>query len=323
MLKIEEYRQIIDEQIQMLGGMKRPEGLYDPVRYILSLGGKRLRPVLCLASASLFGEYSAALMPALGIEVFHNFTLLHDDIMDQSDVRRNHPTVHKKWDNNTAILSGDAMLIKAYELISKSPVGVLPQVLEVFNKTAIEVCEGQQFDMEFEKTSDVTEEGYLDMIRLKTAVLIGGSMKIGGILGGGSLRDCALLYKFGLDIGMAFQLQDDWLDVFGDQETFGKKIGSDILNNKKTFLLISALNRLEKASKKELLHWINRKEYEAHEKINAVTRLFQEAGVSEVLIQKRDDYFKRSLENLGKINGDHEMKQEIENFVHKLMARSR
>ncbi|SFE67203.1 polyprenyl synthetase family protein [Thermophagus xiamenensis] len=323
MLKIEEYRQIIDEQIQMLGGMKRPEGLYDPVRYILSLGGKRLRPVLCLASASLFGEYSAALMPALGIEVFHNFTLLHDDIMDQSDVRRNHPTVHKKWDNNTAILSGDAMLIKAYELISKSPVGVLPQVLEVFNKTAIEVCEGQQFDMEFEKTSDVTEEGYLDMIRLKTAVLIGGSMKIGGILGGGSLRDCALLYKFGLDIGMAFQLQDDWLDVFGDQETFGKKIGSDILNNKKTFLLISALNRLEKASKKELLHWINRKEYEAHEKINAVTRLFQEAGVSEVLIQKRDDYFTRSLENLGKINGDHEMKQEIENFVHKLMARSR
>ena len=323
MLKIEEYRQIIDEQIQMLGGMKRPEGLYDPVRYILSLGGKRLRPVLCLASASLFGEYSAALMPALGIEVFHNFTLLHDDIMDQSDVRRNHPTVHKKWDNNTAILSGDAMLIKAYELISKSPVGVLPQVLEVFNKTAIEVCEGQQFDMEFEKTSDVTEEGYLDMIRLKTAVLIGGSMKIGGILGGGSLRDCALLYKFGLDIGMAFQLQDDWLDVFGDQETFGKKIGSDILNNKKTFLLISALNRLEKASKKELLHWINRKEYVAHEKINAVTRLFQEAGVSEVLIQKRDDYFTRSLENLGKINGDHEMKQEIENFVHKLMARSR
>ncbi|MGQ1890039.1 polyprenyl synthetase family protein [Thermophagus sp. OGC60D27] len=323
MLKIEDYRQIVEDQLQMMGGMKRPEGLYDPVRYILSLGGKRLRPVLCLASASLFGDYTSALMPALGIEVFHNFTLLHDDIMDQSDVRRNHATVHKKWDNNTAILSGDVMLIKAYELISKSPVGVLPQVLEVFNKTAIEVCEGQQFDMEFEKSTDVTEAGYLDMIRLKTAVLIGGSMKIGGILGGGSLRDCGLLYKFGQDIGMAFQLQDDWLDVFGNQETFGKKIGSDILNNKKTFLLISALNRLEKELKKELLDWMQRKEYDADEKISAVTRLFNEAGVSEIVIQKRDDYFARSLENFEKINGDREIKQEIENFAHKLMARSR
>ena len=323
MLKIEDYRQIVEDQLQMMGGMKRPEGLYDPVRYILSLGGKRIRPALCMASASLFGDYTPALMPALGIEVFHNFTLLHDDIMDQSDVRRNHPTVHKKWDNNTAILSGDVMLIKAYELICKSPVGVLPQVLEVFSQTATEVCEGQQFDMEFEKSTDVTEDGYLDMIRLKTAVLIGGSMKIGGILGGGSLRDCALLYKFGQDIGMAFQLQDDWLDVFGDQKTFGKRIGSDILNNKKTFLLISALNRLEKELKKELLGWLQRKEYDADEKISAVTRLYNEAGVSEIVAQKRDDYFTRSLENIEKVNGDREIKQEIENFAHQLMARSR
>ncbi|MDI3520827.1 MAG: geranylgeranyl diphosphate synthase, type [Anaerophaga sp.] len=323
MLRIDEYRSIIEDQLQMIGGMKRPEGLYEPVKYILSLGGKRLRPVLCLASAGLFGDYSPALMPALGLEVFHNFTLLHDDIMDRSDVRRNHETVHKRWDDNTAILSGDLMLIKSYELISKSPVGVLPQVLEVFNKTAIEVCEGQQFDMEFEKTTDVTEEGYLDMIRLKTAVLIGASMKIGGILGGGSLRDCSLLYKFGQDIGMAFQLQDDWLDVFGNQETFGKQIGSDILNNKKTFLLISTLNRLEKEPRKQLLDWLERKDYNADEKIAAVTQLYNEAGVSEIVTRKRDDFFFRSLENFEKINGDQEIKKEIENFAHKLMARAR
>ncbi|WP_462317422.1 polyprenyl synthetase family protein [Marinilabilia sp.] len=323
MSKIEEFRQIVEDQIQMLEGMKRPEGLYEPVRYVLSLGGKRLRPALCLASAALFGDYSTAVMPALGLEVFHNFTLLHDDIMDESEVRRNQPTVHKKWDNNTAILSGDAMLIKAYELMTKSPVGVLPQVLEVFNKTAMEVCEGQQFDMDFEKTIDVTEDGYLDMIRLKTAVLIGGSMKIGGILGGGSLRDCSLLYKFGQDIGMAFQLQDDWLDVYGDQMSFGKKIGNDILTNKKTFLLITALNRLENESKGELLSWIERKEYEADEKIAAVTSLFNEAGVSEIVQKKRDDYFFRSIENLEKINGNKEIKSELQSFAHKLMARAR
>ncbi len=321
--KIEEYRQVIEDQIKMIGGMKRPEGLYEPVKYVLSLGGKRLRPVLCLISADLFGDYSPAVIPALGLEVFHNFTLLHDDIMDQSMIRRNHPTVHEKWDNNTAILSGDAMLIKAYELITKSPVGVLPQVLEIFNQTAAEVCEGQQFDLDFEQTTDVTEEGYLDMIRLKTAVLIGGSMKIGGIIGGGSLKDCSLLYKFGQNIGMAFQLHDDWLDVYGDQETFGKKIGTDILTNKKTFLLITALNRLENENKKELLNWLERKDYENEDKIRAVTRLFSEAGVSEVVTKKRDDFFFQALEDLEKINGNKELKKELSALAHNLMIRVR
>jgi geranylgeranyl diphosphate synthase type II len=323
MSKIEDYRQIIEDQIQMLEGMKRPEGLYAPIKYVLSMGGKRLRPTLCLASAALFGDYSTAVLPAIGLEIFHNFTLLHDDIMDQAEVRRNQPTVHKKWDNNTAILSGDVMLIKAYELIIKSPVGVLPQVLEVFNQTATEVCEGQQLDMDFEKTIDVTEDGYLDMIRLKTAVLIGGSMKIGGILGGGNLRDCSLLYKFGLDIGMAFQLQDDWLDVYGDQKTFGKKIGNDILTNKKTILLITAINRLEKGSKKELLGWLERKEYQPDEKIAGVTGLFNEAGVSEIVREKRDQFFFRSIENLQKINGNKDIRSELESFAHDLMARAR
>jgi geranylgeranyl diphosphate synthase type II len=323
MSKIEEFRQIVEDQIRMLERPTRPEGLYDPVKYVLSLGGKRLRPALCLTSAALFGDYSAAVLPAIGLEVFHNFTLLHDDIMDQSLVRRNQPTVHEKWDNNTAILSGDVMLIKAYELISKSPVGVLPQVLEVFNKTATEVCEGQQFDMDFEKTTDVTEDGYLDMIRLKTAVFVGASMKVGGILGGGSLRDCSLLYKFGQDIGMAFQLQDDWLDVYGDPDSFGKKIGNDILTNKKTFLLITALNRLENESKKELLDWLERKEYLAEDKIAAVTRLFDEAGVSEISQKKRDDFFFRAIENLEKVGGNKDIRTELQTFAHKLMARAR
>jgi geranylgeranyl diphosphate synthase type II len=323
MSKIEEFRQIVEDQIRMLDRPTRPEGLYDPVKYVLSLGGKRLRPALCLTSAALFGDFSSAVFPAIGLEVFHNFTLLHDDIMDQSSVRRNQPTVHEKWDANTAILSGDVMLIKAYELMSKSPVGVLPQVFEVFNKTATEVCEGQQFDMDFEKTTDVTEDGYLDMIRLKTAALLGASMKIGGILGGGSLRDCSLLYKFGQDIGMAFQLQDDWLDVYGDQESFGKRIGNDILTNKKTFLLITALNRLENDSKKELLDWLERKEYLAEDKITAVTRLFDEAGISEITRKKRDDFFFRAIENLEKVGGNKEIRTELQNFAHELMARAR
>jgi len=323
MSKIEEYRRVVEDQLPLIEGMKRPEGLYEPVKYILSLGGKRLRPVLCLASAGLFGDYETAVMPALGLEVFHNFTLVHDDIMDNSEIRRNQPTIHKRWDSNTAILSGDAMLIKAFGLITKSPIGVLPQVLEVFNKTAAEVCEGQQLDMDFEETLDVTEEGYLDMIRLKTAVLIGGSMKIGGLVGGGSVRDHSLLYKFGQDIGMAFQLQDDWLDVYGDQNEFGKKIGSDILANKKTFLLISAMNRLEKSPKEELLGWIERKDYRADEKIKEVTALFDEAGVSDVVQNKRDEYFFRAIENFEKITGNKEVKNEIENLVHELMARAR
>jgi len=323
MSKIEEYRQVVEDQLPLIEGMKRPENLYDPVKYILSLGGKRLRPVLCLASAGLFGDYGVAVMPAIGLEVFHNFTLVHDDMMDNSEMRRNQPTIHKKWDHNTAILSGDAMLIKAFGLVTRSPIGVLPQVLEVFNKTAAEVCEGQQLDMDFEDTLDVTEEGYLDMIRLKTAVLIGGSMKIGGLVGGGSVRDNNLLYKFGQDIGMAFQLQDDWLDVYGDQNAFGKRIGSDILANKKTFLLITALNRLEKSAKEELLGWIERKEYRAEEKIGEVTRLFDEAGVSDVVQKKRDEYFFRALENFEKIAGNREIKKEIENLVHELMARAR
>ncbi len=323
MLKISDLKNLIETHLKTLEVPKQPKGLYSPIYYGLSMGGKRLRPSLCLASAALFGDYTPALKPACGLEVFHNFTLLHDDLMDHADLRRNQPTVHKKWDANTAILSGDAMLIKAYELISRSPAGALPQVLDVFNQTAIEVCEGQQYDMEFEKRDDVTVEEYLEMIRLKTAVLIGGSMKIGAIIGGAPPEDCNALYNFGQDIGLAFQLQDDWLDVFGSQKEFGKRIGGDILANKKTFLLISAISRLEGVKKGELLDWLQRKEYDAGEKIAAVTALFEQAGVSDLLCQTRNRLFNDSLEQLSKVGGDKEVKQMIEDFSCNLMERAR
>jgi geranylgeranyl diphosphate synthase type II len=323
MLKISDFKNLIETHLRTLEVPKQPKGLYSPIYYGLSMGGKRLRPSLCLASAAMFGDYTPALEPACGLEVFHNFTLLHDDLMDHADLRRNQPTVHKKWDANTAILSGDAMLIKAYELISRSPVGTLPQVLDVFSQTATEVCEGQQYDMEFEERDDVTVDQYLEMIRLKTAVLIGGSMKIGAIIGGASPEDCNALYNFGQDIGLAFQLQDDWLDVFGTQKEFGKVIGGDILANKKTFLLISALSRLEGGKKGELLDWLQRKEYDAEEKIAAVTALFEQAGVSDLLCQTRNRLFNDSLVQLSKIGGHQEVKQMIEDFSCNLMERAR
>ncbi len=323
MTKIEDFYDLIETQLKMLEIQKEPQGLYSPVNYVLSPGGKRLRPLLCLASAALFGDYGSSLMPAIGLEVFHNFTLLHDDIMDQADMRRNQATVHRKWNNNTAILSGDVMLIKAYEHVSKAPIGVLPQVLEVFNQTALEVCEGQQYDMEFEQLLNVSEDQYLEMIRLKTAVLIGASMKIGAIIGGGNLKDSTALYDFGQDVGLAFQLQDDWLDTYGNQKEFGKKIGGDILANKKTFLLISALSRLEGENKRELIEWLHRKEYDDAEKIAAVTTLFDEAGVSALLCEKRDRLCDHAFERLAKTGGDKSIKKDIEYLTRKLMERQR
>ncbi len=323
MLKISDFKDLIEAQLGALEVQKNPEGLYLPVYYVLSLGGKRLRPTLSLASAALFGDYLPALKPALGLEVFHNFTLLHDDIMDQADVRRNQPTVHKKWDANTAILSGDAMLIRAYQLMSQCPTEVLPLVLETFSQTALGVCEGQQYDMEFECQEGITVEQYLEMIRLKTAVLIGGSMKIGAIIGGGSPQDCSELYDFGQDVGLAFQLQDDWLDVYGSQKIFGKKIGGDILANKKTFLLITALSRLKGSKKRELLDWMQRKEYDEDEKIAAVTDLFEKADVSELLCEKRNRLFDGALKRLSTIGGNDEVKQMIGDYSRKLMDRER
>lgn len=223
-----------------------PAGLYDPLRYMMEIGGKRIRPRLCLTAYALYkdGFNEEILSPAAALEVFHSFTLIHDDIMDKAPVRRGVPTVYRKWNENTAILSGDVMLIESYKMIAKAPSTVLPQVLELFSKTAAEVCEGQQYDMEFEEQESVSMDNYLKMIGLKTAVLIACSAKTGAIIAGASQQDCERLYRFGYDLGIAFQIADDWLDTYGDQAVFGKAIGGDITNNKKTWLLTRAFEKV-------------------------------------------------------------------------------
>ena len=239
----------IEEALKgLFGGLKftpEPAGLYDPLRYMMEIGGKRIRPRLCLTTYSLYKDSftDEILSPAAALEVFHSFTLIHDDIMDKADVRRGVPTVYKKWNENTAILSGDVMSIESYKLLAKAPAAVLPQALELFSKTAAEVCEGQQYDMDFEDMESVPMESYMKMIGLKTAVLIACSAKMGALIAGASAQECNLLYKFGYDLGLAFQIADDWLDTYGDPAVFGKAIGGDIVNNKKTWLLTRAFEK--------------------------------------------------------------------------------
>lgn len=280
-----------------------PESLYKPIEYILSLGGKRLRPALVLVGCSLYSDnVESALKPALGIEVFHNFTLLHDDLMDEADKRRNKPTVHKLWNPNTAILSGDAMLIASYQLIGEVPPAYLPHVLPLFTETALAICGGQQYDMEFEQRMDVTEVEYLRMIEMKTAVLLACSLKTGAIIGGAPEQDAALLYNYGIDLGLAFQLQDDLLDVYGDPDSFGKNIGGDILCNKKTFLLINALERAGEEKKEEIREWLKRVDYDPQEKIAYFSCLYLELGVKEMTEQKILWYYNRAKSSLAALS---------------------
>jgi len=305
MYSVEQLQKIIDTEIKSrsvkLKELK-PANLYSPVNYSLEIGGKRLRPVLLLLSYNLFyDDIKAALSPAVAIEVFHNFTLLHDDIMDNADVRRNQPTVHNKFDENSAILSGDAMAFLAYKFLLESKSENLINVIELFSKTAIEVCEGQQFDMDFENRLDVTEIEYLEMIRLKTAVLLACSLKTGALLANADNEIVNQLYEFGINLGLAFQLQDDLLDSFGDQKTFGKKIGGDILSNKKTFLLIKALENCTPLEKTELLDWINKKDFVAEKKIEAVLNIYNKLNIKELTQAKIEYYFYGSssiLQNL-------------------------
>ena len=251
MYSFEQILQIVESHIERIKYNRRPQSLYLPVQYILSLGGKRIRPALMLMACNLYSEVvEKALQPAIGMEIFHNFTLLHDDLMDEADKRRNQLTVHKKWNANTAILSGDAMLILAYQLIGDTELPLLKNILEVFTATALEICEGQQYDMDFEQRVEVSEEEYIEMIRLKTAVLIACCLKSGALIGGASLVDANKLYQSGIYTGLAFQLQDDLLDTFGDSQTFGKNIGGDILCNKKTFLHIQMMKRASDTQKK-------------------------------------------------------------------------
>lgn len=303
MLSFNEILEKIEKEISQLSFEYPPKSLYDPIEYILSLGGKRIRPALALMACNLYQEnVSNAINPALGIEVFHNFTLLHDDLMDKADKRRGKPTVHKVWNDNTAILSGDAMLIAAYQLIGKTEPEHLKEVFDLFTTTALEICGGQQYDMGFESRTDVTEAEYIEMIRLKTAVLLACSLKTGAITGGASQEDATNLYEFGINIGLAFQLQDDLLDVYGDTATFGKNIGGDIICNKKTFLLIHAFE-LASAEQKEILNsWINKDTFNPEEKIEAITGIYNELQLKDITAVKMQGYYDKAMEHLDKLN---------------------
>lgn len=303
---------------------RSPEGLYAPVTYVLSLGGKRIRPVLMLLAYNLYKEdVESILSQAVGIEMYHNYTLLHDDLMDKADMRRGKPTVHKRWDENAAILSGDAMIILAYQfLMQDCPAEYVKPVMEVFSQTALEVCEGQQWDMEFETRQDVTVGEYIGMIRLKTSVLLAGALKVGAILGGASVQDAQTLYDFGIRIGLAFQLQDDWLDVYGDPKVFGKNIGGDILCNKKTFMLITAFEKADEETRADLLRWVTAKEFEPARKIAAVTAIYNKVKAGDICQAKVEAYYQEGMRLLEQVQVEQGCKCFLQEFVTGLMHRN-
>ena len=283
--------QLVNNYLDHLPYDRKPLSLYEPVRYVLSLGGKRIRPVLMLLSYNMFkDDPESILSSACALETYHNYTLLHDDLMDNADLRRGHETVHRRWDANTAILSGDSMLVLAYERMQQCRPDKLAEVLALFTETALEIGEGQQYDMDFEHRTDVSEAEYIEMIRLKTSVLLACATKMGAILADAPEQDAEALYKFGEQMGLAFQLQDDFLDVYGDTRVFGKAIGGDITSNKKTFMLINALNLANEQQRKELLHWVTAENFDRDEKVKAVTRLYNEIGIDR-LAQERIAYY--------------------------------
>lgn len=324
MFKFEEIQNIINIEIEKLNFNTEPVELYEPISYVLSGNGKRLRPCLTLLSCNLFSEdIKTAVKPAVGIEMFHNFTLLHDDIMDKADLRRNKPTVHKKWNDNVAILSGDAMMIKAYEFFFDLKPEVFIKAIEIFNKAALQVCEGQQYDMNFETQNNVTSDNYLQMITLKTAVLLAAALKIGAIIGGASDSDADLLYNFGINLGIAFQLQDDYLDVYGDAKTFGKQIGGDIVSNKKTYMLISAIEIAKGEIKDKLLGLLNNKYVEPDEKIIEVTAIYNELDIPELTKKKLNYYHNLAINNINLVSASNEKKMELSNLSCKLLKREK
>lgn len=299
-----------------------PKNLYQPVGYALGMGGKRIRPVMVLMASNLFtDEISKALPAALAIEVFHNFTLLHDDIMDQAEMRRNSPSVHKKYNQNIAILSGDAMSIMAYKYLQKTETRNLDSMIRLFSQTALEVCEGQQFDMDFETRIDVSITEYLNMIRLKTAVLLACSLKMGALSADAPAKTADLLYDFGLDLGIAFQLQDDLLDIFADQEKFGKKIGGDIVSNKKTFLLLTALEIADGKTKNELLEWMGKISFDGQAKIEAISSIYKKLNIKEITEKCIDHYYQSAVNVWNKIDLPQENKSELLLLANLIMNR--
>lgn len=322
LLKSDEILGIVNDYIQHMPFDRKPVSLYEPIRYVLSMGGKRMRPVLMLLAYNLFkDDPQSILSSACALETYHNYTLLHDDLMDNADLRRGHETVHKKWNANTAILSGDSMLVLAYKLMADCRQDKLKEVLDIFTETALEIGEGQQYDMDFENRMDVREDEYIEMIRLKTSVLLACALKIGAVLADAGAADADRLYSFGEKIGLAFQLQDDFLDVYGDTKVFGKAIGGDIVSNKKTYMLINAFLRADEEQKAELTRWVEAKEFDEQEKIAAVTRLYNAIGIDRLAEQKIESFFNEALKCLDAVSIDADRKQMLVEYVYKLMKR--
>jgi len=318
----------IRELFDNLTFTQEPRGLYDPLRYMMEIGGKRIRPRLCLTAYALYKDSfcEEVLSPAAAMEVFHSFTLIHDDIMDKADVRRGVPTVYRKWDENTAILSGDVMSIESYKLIAKAPAEIVPKALELFSKTAAEVCEGQQYDMEFEDMEFVPMDDYLKMIGLKTAVLIACSAKMGALVAGASEHEAELLYKYGYDLGIAFQIADDWLDTYGDPKVFGKAIGGDILNNKKSWLMTRAFGKASEETRAKLLEAMVMPittEEEKAAKIDAVKAIYAELEVGEEAKQEIIRFHSQSLSHATALNLQPEAYSLLENYAKKLIGRTK
>ncbi len=324
MLTFNQYLERVNAAIENLPYPAQPAHLYEPISYTMALGGKRIRPVLVLmACEAVGGDIEKAIMPAVGLEMYHNFTLLHDDVMDKADIRRGKPTVHVKWDDNTAILSGDAMLTMATQLIARADAAVMPQVMELFNRTAMEIYEGQQYDMDFESRGDVTVEEYIAMIRLKTSVLLGCACKMGALIGGADEATAQRFYEIGENLGLAFQLQDDMLDVWGDEATFGKAIGGDIMNNKKTFLLINACQRATDDNRIELALWLNTENASRAVKVPAVTAIYERLGLKELSEAEIAKYNDKAMAAVFETAVDETAKKAFIDLISRLVKRDR
>ena len=318
MKSISDLQEIIEQELSNINIPKSPENLYKPINYVIGLGGKRIRPILVLIAHQLFGrDFKNALAPALGIEIFHNFTLLHDDIMDNAHLRRGKKTVHEKWNNNVAILSGDTMLVQAYQLMTNVDSSLVQEVLNIFSQTSIKVCEGQQWDMDFETKSDVSLSEYIKMIEYKTAVLLAASLQIGGITGGANTEQQNHLYEFGRNLGIAFQLKDDLLDVFGSPDAFEKKVGGDIMANKKTFLYLKALQLADDVVKKQLQDHYTSEDSEG--KISAVKGIFKNLDIEKHTVDMMKAYYTKAMKHLDAIDSDN--KAPLIAFSEKLMDR--
>ncbi len=323
MHSIKQYQAYIVDYIESQNLVKEPKNLYEPIHYILALGGKRMRPILTLMAAEVFNaDYKKALPAALAVEVFHNFSLVHDDIMDDAPLRRGRETVHEKWNINTGILSGDAMLILAYQYFEQYEPAVFRALARLFSKTAIEVCEGQQWDVDFENRDDVTVPQYLKMIEYKTAVLVAAAMKMGAIIAETSQENANLIYDFGLNLGLAFQLQDDYLDAFGNPETFGKQVGGDIIENKKTYLYLKAVAFSKKEEAEQLMHLFSIQPSDNSDKINSVKEIFNVSGASKATQDAIHDYTFKAFETLNKMDIAADKKEMLRAFGENLMGRN-